>query len=138
MYSIFGQPKTIKILTKILEESGFVVRQTKLKEYILVRRNPVRHIPDNILKVVKVDEFEGGYYDFLRGANAVRDLLAPVKFDPGDPVLVVDGPYKDFNGIVRRENRDKTYMVNISVWGKIITAHIEPGHLTKKVIQGQE
>lgn len=136
MYSIFGQPKTIRILTRILEESGLVVRQTKLKEYILVRRNPVRLIPDNILKVVKVTEFEGGYYDFLRGANVVKDLLTPVTLKPGDPVIIVDGPYRDFNGIVRRENRDKTYMVNISVWGKIITAHIEPGHLAKKVIQG--
>ena len=138
MYSVFGQPKTIRILTKILEESGFVVRQTKLKEYILVRRNPKKHIPENIMKAVKVTEFEGDYYDFLRGANEVKDLLSPVKFNPGDPVVVVDGPYKDFKGIVRNEKPDKTYMVDISVWGKIVKANIDPGHLSKKVIEGQE
>jgi hypothetical protein len=108
MYSIFGPTKMLRILTKILQDHGFVVRQTKLKEYILVRRNPRRYIPDNILKAVKITEFEGDYYDFLRDANLIRDLLAPVKFRAGDPVLIVDGPYKDFNGIIKEEKPDKT------------------------------
>jgi hypothetical protein len=135
MYSIFGTPKINKILTKILQDHGFVVRQTKLKEYILVRRDPKRYIPDNILKAVKISEFEGDYYDFLRDANLIRDLLAPVKFSAGDPVLIVDGPYKDFNGIIKEEKPDKTIMVNISVWGKIVTAPVDADHLAKRVIQ---
>jgi hypothetical protein len=135
MYSIFGTPKINKILTKILQDHGFVVRQTKLNEYILVRRDPRRYIPDNILKAVKITEFEGDYYDFLRDANLIRDLLAPVKFRAGDPVLIVDGPYKDFNGIIKGEKPDKTFMVNISVWGKIVTAPVDAEHLEKRVIQ---
>ena len=135
MYSIFGTPKINKILTKILQDHGFVVRQTKLKVYILVRRDPKRYIPANILKAVKISEFEGDYYDFLRDANLIRDLLAPVKYSAGDPVLIVDGPYKDFNGIIKEEKPDKTFMVNISVWGKIVTAPVDADHLAKRVIQ---
>jgi transcription antitermination factor NusG len=135
MYSIFGPPKTIRILSKILQENGFVVRPTKLNEYILVRRDPWSYIPENIRKAIKLTEFEGSYYDFLRDANVVKDLLAPVKFRPGEPVSIVDGPYKDFNGIIRAEKPDNLFMIDISVWGKIVTALVQGEHLAKRVIQ---
>jgi transcription antitermination factor NusG len=135
MYSIFAAPRVLKLVKKVLEDKGYVIRDTKLKEYILVRRDPVKHLPEKIRKFVRVSRFDGDYFDFLKDANIIRDILAPKKIEAGDPVVIIDGPYKDFKGIVKERRNKDLYMVDISIWGKIVTADVEAGHIEKKVIK---
>lgn len=135
MYSIFATPRILKLVKKVLEDKGYVIRDTKLREYILVRKNPVMDIPENMRKFLKITRFDGDYFDFLKDANIIRDILTPEEIEAGDPVVIIDGPYKDFKGIVKERRNKDLYMVDISIWGKIVTAFVEAGHMEKKVIK---
>jgi len=131
MYVIFGAPKIIKTVTLILSEKGFLVMPTKLKEYVIVRRNPRRDIPESFHDQVKIEEFNENYYTFLKGDDVLKNIISPVKLKSGQVVSIIGGPYKDFKGIIKTANPNNTYTVEISVFDKPVRAVVEHEHLQK-------
>jgi hypothetical protein len=131
MYVIFGSPKTIKTITLILSEKGFLVMPTKLKEYIIVRRDPRREIPENYHDQIRVEKFDENYYSFLEGDSVLRNILSPEKLKSGEVVSITGGPYKDFKGIIKTVNPNNTYLVEISVFDKPVRAVVEHEHVLK-------
>ena len=125
MYIIYAMPKIIKLLIPILTKKGFIVRETKLKEYIAIRNDPSAAIPDSLRTAVKIEQYDGNYFTFLKNAGVVRDILNPPKLKAGTPVRITGGMYKDFKGIIKRVNRDNTYKLEIGVWGQMVTADVE-------------
>jgi hypothetical protein len=131
MYVIFGAPKVIKTITLILSEKGFLVMPTKLKEYIIVRRDPRRDIPEGFYDQVRIEEFNENYYTFLKGDDALKDIISPAKHRAGQVVSIIGGTYRDFKGIIKTVNQNNTYVVEISVFGKPVRAVVENEHLQK-------
>ena len=120
MFAIYSTPKKINIVKKLLKEKGMKIRETKVPEYILVKDNPSSLIPDSLKDIVKVMEFESGYFGILKEANVLKDVLESGNFQKGDPVKIIDGDYRDFAGIITEVRENDLYKVEISVWGKII------------------
>jgi transcription antitermination factor NusG len=131
MYVIFSSPKIIKTLTHILSDKGFLVMPTKLKEYVIVRRDPRRDIPDSFRDQVKVEEFNESYYSFLQGDDSLKDIIKPARLKSGQVVSIIDGPYKDFKGIIKTVNPNNLYVVEISVFNKPVRAVVDHEHLQK-------
>jgi transcription antitermination factor NusG len=131
MYVIFSSPKIIKTVTHILSEKGFLVMPTKLKEYIIVRRDPRRDIPESFHDQVKIEEFSENYYTFLKGDDTLKNIITPARLKSGQVVSIIGGPYKDFRGIIKTVNPTDTYVVEISVFNKPVRAVVEHEHLQK-------
>lgn len=131
MYVIFSSPKNIKTITHILSGKGFLVMPTKLKEYVIVRRDPRRDIPDSFYDQVKVEEFNESYYSFLQGDDSLKDIITPARLKTGQVVSIIGGQYQDFRGIIKTVNPNNTYVVEISVFNKPVRAVVEHEHLQK-------
>ncbi len=126
MFYINAAPKIMKVIIALLHENGFVVRETKMAEYILVRNDPTDYIPDNLRTSVKIKEDDGEYIPFLKEAGRLRDILHPPKLQNGATVLITGGPYADFKGIVKSVHEsDNSYSIELSIWGQIVQARIE-------------
>jgi transcription antitermination factor NusG len=131
MYVIFSSPKIIKTVTHILSEKGFLVMPTKLKEYVIVRRDPRRDIPESFHEQVKIEEFSENYYTFLKGDDTLKNIITPARLKSDQVVSIIGGPYKDFRGIIKTVNPTDTYVVEISVFNKPVRAVVEHDHLQK-------
>ncbi len=138
MYVIFGSPKIVKTITFILSGKGFLVMPTKLKEYVIVRRDPRRDIPESFHEQIRIEEFNENYYTFLKGDDVLKNIISPAKLKSGEVVCIIGGPYKDFKGIIKTANPNNTYVVELSVFDKPVRAVVDHEHLQKKDYTIQE
>ena len=129
MFYISAKPKIIKLLIALLEKNGFVVRETKLEDYIIVRNDPTAYIPDHLQNSVKIKEDDGDYTSFLKEAGRLRDILNPPKLQVGAAVLITEELYKDFKGIIKAVHDDDSYSVELSIWGRIVLVKIEAANV---------
>ena len=122
MYLIYATPARIRLLLKILSsKDDLCVYETKEKEYLFVRGDPLPHIPSELRRQVTIKPFSGRYLPFLKNAGRLNEIMESIepKVTEGSAVRVTSGRFEGFSGIVR-EMRGDTCIVEISVFGRIL------------------
>ena len=101
-------PGYILIQMELTKESRYIVENTaNVINFIGSKSEPVPLREDEVKRIFgEVKEKEG------------REVLA-TPFKVGDPVIVTDGPFIDFNGFVEEVNEDKRKVkVTVSIFGR--------------------
>ena len=131
-YLIFAPKKDIKLILDILEKHGVTVYETKQDEYLFVMENPVKFIPEEIRRRIKIEPFTGKFLGFIKNAGRLKEILNPKPLAEGTPVKITGGRYEGFFGIIRKYyEKEKTYEVEINVWGMMLKEKIERDHVVK-------
>jgi hypothetical protein len=127
MFMIQASMNKLKVVRKKLAEQGVHVVDTILPDYVLTVRDPRQYLPSELTSslIVKQCKENEAYTRILKDAGIVERMLgdAPDQFAFGTPVVVTGGEYKGFNGHVA-QNEAKTCVVEVEVWGKVISASI--------------
>jgi len=77
----------------------------------------------NTPKPVSKDEFDN-IRSRVEGKSAEQRLEIPFKI--GDPVKVVDGPFKDFSGIIKEVNPERGKVkVMVSIFGRLTPVEVD-------------
>jgi len=122
-------PGKAKFIKNLLDKVGLHVSETTLPEYIVTVRDPNKLIPPEYAKYITVSTLTQAYSHILKDANIVKMIVdSPKEFSVDTPVRVISGEYNDFTGIVA-QNENRHCVVQMSVWGKMITAPIKHADL---------
>jgi transcriptional antiterminator RfaH len=160
-YLILAKPKQEKVALVNLQQQGYEcylpliklekLRRQKLRlveealfpRYLFIHLNtsssgqswaPIR----STLGVSQMVRFGNEYakvdakvIEFLQFHDQERDASPQHLFQPGESVLITQGPFSGLNGIYQLTDADKRVMILIELLNKPVQLHIDPSALQK-------
>jgi transcriptional antiterminator NusG len=115
-------PGYVLIEMEMNDETWYLVRKTPRVSGFIGGTND-KPTPLNNKEVVKIQE------QMEQGADKPRPKII---FEPGEVVRVIDGPFKDFNGVVEEVNYEKSRLrVAVLIFGRSTPVELEFSQVEK-------
>lgn len=123
MYLIYtsGKNKTyLEIVKKIYNKNKLNVQECEVANvrYILVNTHPAKVLPEDVLKRLIIQEVE--YSKIIKFFTPKIDSIIEDKdiLKPNTEVIITQGPYKGFKGIIQKILKNRQVEVLVSVFGR--------------------
>ena len=115
-------PGYVLIEMEMNDETWYLVRKTPRVSGFIGGTND-KPTPLNDKEVIKIQE------QMEQGADKPRPKII---FEPGEVVRVIDGPFKDFNGVVEEVNYEKSRLrVAVLIFGRSTPVELEFSQVEK-------
>lgn len=118
--------KILELIKKIFSNKGLLLKEYNIQGqvYLASYLDPTEVLPTNILYDIKINRISGNDLKKLETMN-IKSAIDETKPKEGKKVKIINGPYKDYKGLVVKELKNDKYLIVISIFGMDIPVEIK-------------